>query len=45
MRRYLIVANQTLTEAHLIAKVRELDRGDPCAFHVLVPATVPQDHP
>jgi cell pole-organizing protein PopZ len=45
MRRYLIVANQTLTEAHLIAKVRELDRGGPCAFHVVVPATVPQDHP
>jgi cell pole-organizing protein PopZ len=45
MRRYLIVANQTLTEAYLIAKVRELDRGGPCAFHVVVPATVPQDHP
>jgi GABA permease len=45
MRRYLIVANQTLTGAHLIAKVRELDRGGPCAFHVLVPATVPHDHP
>ncbi len=45
MRRYLVVANQTLTGAHLIAKVRELDRGGPCAFHVLVPATVPQDHP
>jgi cell pole-organizing protein PopZ len=45
MRRYLVVASQTLTGAHLIAKVRELDRGGPCAFHVVVPATVPQDHP
>jgi cell pole-organizing protein PopZ len=45
MRRYLVVANQTLTGAHLIAKLRELDRGGPCAFHVVVPATVPQDHP
>jgi hypothetical protein len=45
MRRYLVVANQTLTEPHLMAKVRELDRGEPCAFHVLVPATVPKDHP
>jgi cell pole-organizing protein PopZ len=45
MRRYLVVANQTLTGAHLIAKVRELDRRGPCAFHVVVPATVPQDHP
>ncbi|HET6777245.1 MAG TPA: hypothetical protein VFH81_05680, partial [Actinomycetota bacterium] len=45
MRRYLVVANQTLTGPHLMAKVRELDRGEPCAFHVLVPATVPKDHP
>jgi hypothetical protein len=45
MRRYLVVANQTLTGPRLIAKVRELDRDEPSAFHVLVPTTVPKDHP
>jgi len=39
MRRYLIVANQTLAGGHLVTKVRELADHGPCAFHLLVPAT------
>ena len=41
MRRYLVVANQTLGGSHLIDKVRETLAAGPCAFHVLVPATPP----
>ena len=44
MRRILVVANQTLVGEHLMAKVRELGRLGPCTFHILVPATPPQDH-
>jgi hypothetical protein len=40
MRRYLIVANQTLGGEHLLEHVRErVDGDEPAAFHVLVPAT------
>lgn len=43
MRRYLIVANQTLAEAELMAAIRErLDAG-PSHFHVLVPNTASRD--
>ncbi len=45
MRRYLVVANQTLAGEHLLSKVRELSRRGPSAFHILVPATPPRDHP
>lgn len=41
MRRYLVVANQTLGGSHLIDKVRETLAHGPCTFHVLVPATPP----
>jgi hypothetical protein len=41
MRRYLVVANQTLGGPHLIDKVRETLETGPCSFHVLVPATPP----
>lgn len=41
MRRYLVVANQTLGGAHLMGKVRETLAAGPCAFHILVPATPP----
>jgi hypothetical protein len=41
MRRYLVVANQTLGGSHLIDKVRETIAAGPCTFHVLVPATAP----
>ena len=39
MRRYLVVANQTVGGEHLIEKVRECMAAGPCRFHVLVPAT------
>lgn len=41
MRRYLVVANQTLGGAHLTEKVRGTLGAGPCSFHVLVPATPP----
>jgi hypothetical protein len=44
MRRYLIVANQTLAGEHLLAAVRELHEKGGTDFHVVVPATPPQDH-
>ena len=44
MRRYLVVANRTLGGEHLLAKVKECVESGPCRFHLLVPATVPDDH-
>ena len=44
MRRYLIVANQTLGGPPLLDKVRDLLGEGPCRFHVVVPATHPHDH-
>ena len=44
MRRYLVVANQTLGGGHLEAKVAECLKEGPCTFHVVVPATHPNDH-
>lgn len=44
MRRYLIVANQTLAGHHLISKVRELADRRPSSFYIVVPATPPRDH-
>jgi hypothetical protein len=43
VRRYLVVANQTLGGDHLLSLLRELS-GQPSSFHVLVPATPPRDH-
>jgi GABA permease len=43
MRRYLVVANQTLGGEHLMAKVRACMAAGPCEFHILVPATPPPD--
>ena len=43
MRRYLVVANQTLGGGHLTSLLRELAEK-PSTFHVLVPATPPTDH-
>ncbi|MEX0984822.1 MAG: hypothetical protein WD096_07200 [Actinomycetota bacterium] len=45
MRRYLIVANQTLAGGALLGKIRTLHEAGPCTFHVLVPATPPAGHP
>ena len=39
MKRYLIVANQTLGGRHLLDEIRERADQGPCAFHVVVPAT------
>ncbi len=39
MRRYLIVANQTLLGEALLARVRECIAAGPCEFHLVVPAT------
>ena len=44
MRRYLVVANQTLGGGHLVSLLRELAEK-PATFHVLVPATPPSEHP
>lgn len=45
MPKYLVVANQTLGGEHLVTKVREcLATGEACTFHLVVPATPPQDH-
>lgn len=40
MRRYLVVANQTLAGRHLLEWVRQRRTAGPCWFYVLVPATV-----
>ena len=44
MRRYLVVANQTLGGEHLLDALRERMAAGPCQFHVVVPATHPRDH-
>jgi GABA permease len=44
MRRYLVVANQTLGGGHLVSLLRELAEK-PSTFHVVVPATPPSEHP
>lgn len=44
LHRYLVVANQTLGGEPLVARIRELAREGPSAFHVVVPASPPRDH-
>jgi hypothetical protein len=44
VRRYLVVANQTLAGPHLADMVRERLAVGSCTFHVVVPATAPADH-
>ena len=44
MRHYLVVANQTLGQPHLLDKVLELADAGPCDFHLLVPATHAHDY-
>ncbi|MFL6043592.1 MAG: hypothetical protein ACJ72M_00575 [Propionibacteriaceae bacterium] len=39
MRRYLVVANQTLGGAELVAKLEELSKQDQSSFHLVVPIT------
>ncbi|HEX6256135.1 MAG TPA: hypothetical protein VFZ70_10045 [Euzebyales bacterium] len=40
MTDYLVVANQTLGGAHLLAELRRRTSEGPCRFHVVVPANV-----
>lgn len=42
MRRYLVVANQTLGGEALLAKLRSLTEKEESSIHVLVPATHPR---
>jgi hypothetical protein len=42
-RKYLVVANQTLIGEHLVKEVRARLASGRCEFHVLVPATHPND--
>jgi cell pole-organizing protein PopZ len=44
MRRYLVVANQTLGGQHLAETVRGCLAAGPARFHIVVPATQPRDH-
>ncbi len=44
MRRYLVVANQTLLGERLLAEIRDRLVAGPCRFHVVVPATHARDH-
>ena len=44
MRRYLVVANQTLAGASLLSMLHDLAGRGPCTFHVVVPATPPKRH-
>jgi cell pole-organizing protein PopZ len=44
VRRYLVVANQTLGGEHLAETVRGYLAAGPARFHILVPATQPRDH-
>lgn len=44
MRRYLVVANQTLGSDDLLAALRSAAAGGECAFHLVVPATPPREH-
>jgi hypothetical protein len=39
MRRYLIVANQTLGGDQLSAKLAEYMRAGPCRFYLVAPVT------
>jgi hypothetical protein len=39
MRRYLVVANQTLGSEHLNMKLAECMAAGPCQFYLVVPAT------
>ena len=42
MRRYLVIANRTLCEQHLIDEVHRRRVAEPgCRFHLIVPATHP----
>jgi len=43
MRRYLVVANRTLLGEHLLERITDCRAADSCSFHLLVPASPPDD--
>jgi hypothetical protein len=45
MRRYLVVANQTLPRAELRDELRKRIEAEPSSFHLLVPNTPAADYP
>ena len=45
MRRYLVVANQTLHRAELQDEVRKRIEAGPCSFYLLAPDTRAADYP
>jgi hypothetical protein len=45
MRRYLVVANQTLRRAELQDELRKRSEAGPCSFYLLVPDTRAADYP
>lgn len=44
MKRYLVIANQTLGGEGLLNRVRTVAAEGPCSFHLVVPATPPREH-
>jgi hypothetical protein len=44
MRRYLVVANQTLGGQPLLTRLKSLADDGPVSFYVVVPATPPRHH-
>ncbi len=44
MRTYLVVGNRTLGGEPLVQRIGELAAGGDCRFHLVVPATHPEDH-
>ena len=44
MRRYLVVANQTLGGPRLAGTIRARLAAGPCRFHIVVPATPREEH-
>lgn len=44
MRRYLVVANQTLGGAGLRQEIRKRHKAEPCSFYILVPNTRAVDY-
>src|SRR5215470_15180994 len=45
MRRYLVVANQTLQRAELRDELRKRTQAEPSSFYLLVPDTPAADYP
>jgi hypothetical protein len=44
LRRYLVVGNQTLASERLAKKIHDALSAGPAHFHLVVPATPPQEH-